>query len=337
MDALPTELLALAPLALAAGVDLYLTLLLLGAAPTLPWWSPPRPGALGDLDSPGIVLVVGAFYLLELAAERYAPAALVWNTFHAVIRPVAGALLALLLLEGQPLPVMAGGALLAGALASLAHAVRSGAQVLRFLGAATLPHVLLVSLLEDAVVLGLVTLALDAPVWGTAVSGALVATAALLAPSLVRAFRFAAHLAAGRAFQTLGRRRWMSPEEMPDWVRRVLAGDALAPGGGLRGCPAGAHRLPGAPRFVLGWVVVRGSSPLLVFRGPRGTRAVDLGSLAAVRVGETAFFRRVDLRTPAGGAARVYFQTDGPSEASLEAEFLVAGDRGNPPPEPAYG
>ena len=57
------EILILPPLAIAAGIDLYLTLLLIVAAPTLGLW-PELPGALGDLDSPSVLITVGVFYLL---------------------------------------------------------------------------------------------------------------------------------------------------------------------------------------------------------------------------------------------------------------------------------
>ena len=323
MTDLPPELLILVPLALAAGIDLYLTLLFLGAAPTTPWWDHPLPGALGDLDSLGVLITVGAFYILEFAAERFEPAALVWNAFHAVIRPVSGALLALLLLEGQSLAIQLPGVALAAALASMAHAVRSGGAILRWLSPETSPHVLLVSLLEDAVVLAIVVLALDLPIWAPGVSIALVLVSAPTAPSHVRAFAFAVRLAADRAFQTLAQRRWLGQEELPAWVRRSLAGDVLAPGGGLRGSPAGAHRLPGAPRFSTGWVVVRGGSPIFVYRRrPDRQSVVDLGELVSERVSDTGFFRRVDLTARGDTGVCVFFSVNGPSEESLKAEFL---------------
>jgi hypothetical protein len=323
MPELPAELLVLAPLSLAAGIDLYLTLLFLGAAPTTPWWDQPLPGSLGDLDSLGVLVTVGGFYILEFVAERFPPTALVWNAFHAVIRPVSGALLALLLLEGQSLVVLLPGIVVAAALASLAHAVRSGAAIVSWLSPATTPHVLVVSILEDALVLGIVALSLDLPAWALGASGVLLLAAAPAASSHVRAFVFAVRLAAARAFQTLMQRRWLGQEELPDWVRRSLAGDVLAPGGGLRGSPAGAHRLPGAPRFSTGWVVVRGGPPLFVRRGSQPTAVIDLGGLTAHEVEDTAFFRRVDLRAESGSTACVYFSVNGPSAESLRAEFLL--------------
>lgn len=324
MDTLPPELIILVPLAVAAGIDLYLTLLFLGAAPTTSWWSGPLPGALGDLDSPQVLIMVGTFYLLEFTAERYAPSALVWNAFHAIIRPVAGALLALLLLDGEPVALMLAGAVFAGLVSSFAHAVRSGGAIVRWLGSATAPHVLAVSMLEDALVLGLVALSLDAPVVAFGVAAALIAVAALGGPSHARAFGFAVRLAVARVAQAVTQRRWLGPEELPLWVRDSLEGDVVAPGGALRGSPAGAHRLPGAPRFATGWVVVRGGSPLFLYRRRTESASVDLGPFKAENVLETSFFRRVDLRTSSGAPVCVFFGVNGPSEASLRAEFLFA-------------
>ena len=96
----------------------------------------------------------------------------------------------------------------------------------------------------------------------------------------------------------------------------------MAPGGGLRGTPAGGHRLPGAPRFAVGWVVVRGDTPLFVFRRRAHVSRVDLGTLPAVGVAESAFFRRVEMGGP--GSPNLYFRLDGPGRESLRAEFLVA-------------
>jgi hypothetical protein len=319
---LPPELLALPPLALAAGVDLYLTLLLVGAAPTLGLWPSPLPGALGDLDSPSVLIVVGIFYLMELTAERFPPAAVVWNAFHAIIRPVSGALLALLLLDGQPVIVILAGALVAGFLASLAHGIRSGSAVLRWLGAGVRPPNRLISAAEDVAVIGLVSLTLDAPGWALLVTLALLAAITPVTRSLLRAFRYAALLIAGRVFVTFRQRRWRAAEELPTWVAASLEDDdALAPGGALRGSPVGAWKLPGAPHFVLGWVVVRGGGPVCVFRRRGTTVRVELSEMSATGIYEGDLFRRVDL-SRAGSHPFLLFGLGGPSVESLRAEFV---------------
>ena len=324
MFGIPLEILALPPLALAAGVDLYLTLLFIGAAPTTGLWDSPLPGALGDLDSPSVLIMVGTFYILEFAAERFPATALAWNAFHAIIRPLSGALLALLLLDGHPIPLVALGALGGGLLASIAHGVRSGSAVLRWLGAGIAPSVLLFSLAEDVLVLGIASLTLDAPAWafGCAVIAAL--ALAWEGPSLLRAFAYAVRLAVTHMFQTLGQSRWQGPEDMPAWVSDALEDDdQLAPGGALRGTRAGAWRLGGTRRFLTGWVVVRGGAPVFVHRKRRTTKSVDLGLLETSEVLDHDLFRRIDLAGD-GFSAFLLFSSGGPSTEGLRAEFLGA-------------
>lgn len=320
LPVIPPELLALVPLAMAAGVDLYLTLLFLGAAPALGWWDT-FPGALGDLNSTGVLVMVGAFYLLELLSEFFPSAALFWNAFHAIIRPLAGALLALLLLDGNPLAVTLPGALIAGSLASVAHATRTGGGVLFWLDSRRVPNRVLVAFLEDAAVLGMVVLLLDRPAWSLGTAAVVAAAALRFVGSQVRAFAFAVELVWARVWLTLGQPRWTDPEDFPGWVRAALRGDVMAPGGGLRGSPAAGHRLPGAPRFATGWVVVRGDTPLFVYRRRARTDKVALGSLSANAVAESAFFRRVELGGPA--SPNLYFRLDGPTPEGLQAEFLT--------------
>jgi hypothetical protein len=320
---IPLELLVLPPLAIAAGIDLYLTLLFISAAPTVGLWALPLPGALGDLDSPGILIMVGTFFVLEFAVERFPPAALVWNAFHAIIRPLSGILLALLLLDGQPLAVTLPGSILAGALAFFAHGVRSGGAVVRWLGTTSPPSVLLVSLAEDVVALGLVALALGAPLWASGGAVALLVTVARPAPSLLRAFRFASQLAIGRVFQTLHQRRWRRAEELPEWVRASLEDDTLAPGGALRGSRVGTYRLDGAPRFAIGWVVVREGGPMFVYRRRWSSAEVDLSPLHTTSIFEGDFFRRVDFDADDRGTLTcLFFGLSGPSAENLRAEFL---------------
>jgi len=318
------ELLILVPLAVAAGIDLYLTLLFLGAIPTTAWWGGPLPGALSDLDSISVMLVVGGFYLLEFSAERFPTASLIWNAFHAVIRPLSGALLALLLLDGQAPAVIVAGAIASGVLVSAAHAIRSGASILRWLSWKPAPHPVLPSLGEDAVVLGLVALVVDQPEWALA-GGLLIAVIGSIGgASRVRAFGFAVRLATGRIFKTLGARRWTDTEGFPTWVRDALKGDVMAPGGGLRGSSVAAHQLEGAPPFATGWLVVTGDAPVFVFRKGTKTCLVDLEGLKAVDIVETGFFRRIDLSAAAGTGACIFFGAGGPSTESLRAEFFFA-------------
>jgi hypothetical protein len=320
MPPLPAELVLLPPLAIAAGLDLYLTLLVLGVAPGTAWWSQPLPGALGDVGAPAALAAAGILYLLELAAERFPHVALVWSVAHTVVRPLSAALLALLLFEGQPPPVMAGGIVLSGTLAWIAHAARSGGAVLRWIDPGPTPRPLLVSLLEDTLVLGLLAMMLDEPTRALAATLLLLAFAGYRAPSDVRAHLFAIRLAAAPLFP-FGEHRWKAAEELPRWVRRAMAGDRTAPPGSLRGSDAAGLGLPGGPRFAAGWVVLRGESAVFVSGRRDVPGLVPLGAQAPARTVAGPFFTRVELRDGHKGHACLVFPRSGPAPEALRAEF----------------
>lgn len=327
MSVVPPELLALAPLSLAAGVDLFLTLLFIGfigSPPVAGLWETPLPGALGNLEAPGVLVMVGAFYIAELAAERFPATALAWNAFNAVIRPVSGILLALLLLDGQPLAVVVVGSLVGGFLASIAHGARTGWWVLRHLRDAEGPSPLLVSVAEDAVVVGIVSLTLDAPLWAFAVSMVVLLAISPFVPSLLRAFAYAIRLGIARLFRTIGPSGWRRAEELPEWIAPALADQSRSRtlGGALRGCRVGAWRLEGAPRFAIGWMVVRAGRPAFLFgRGRRPSR-IDLEERRAVSIRDRDLFRRVDLEG-GGASACLFVGSSGPSTENLRAELMA--------------
>ncbi len=322
------------PLSLAAGLDLYLTLLLLGLAPWLPWWEHPLPGGLSDLNAVPIVAVMAVMYAAEVFAERRPTSYLGWNAAHAFIRPMSGALLAALLLHGSATGPFLVGVATGGLLTFLAHAVRSGGVVLRDLDPTPGPAPVLVRILEDVLVLGLVTGSLDAPSVAVAGAGVVASLGVPGAPSRIRAFAFTTRLAAARVFQAFRRRRWIPTEELPEWVRAALEGDAFAIAGGLRGARVGVVGLRGAPRFVVGWLVVTGRRAVFV-RGPSGGDAsvVDLRTLNPRRVAEEAFYRTLDLAYDPGARVRLLFFVDGPGAAALAAEFGVTPES-SPGPAP---
>ena len=141
----PTDqLAALLPLAIAAGLDLPLTLLLLGSATSLGFQSPP-PGELGDLSVFLVLGMAGLFWLLELWAERRWLSALGWNLAQGLVRPLAGALLALLLIPDAGAPWRYGAALVAALVSLWTQAGRTGWRLLLDLAKARRPPRILVS------------------------------------------------------------------------------------------------------------------------------------------------------------------------------------------------
>ena len=262
-------------------------------------------------------------WVLELWAERRWISALGWNLAQGLVRPLAGALLAFLLIPDAGPVWRWGAAAVAAAVALWTQAGRTGWRLLLDLTRAKRPSRILVSAAEDAAALALVALLLDAPVAATALALITMALGAAWARPSVRAYGFGLRLVWGGTWGVLAPRRWSEPGRFPGWVGRALSGDALAPGGGLRGARAGTLAHPELDVFQGGWVVVRGGSPLFVYRRGRRTRTLELGGARAVRVVGDQIHNRVELLDPQGRTYALCFPWDGPRVEGLEAEFLV--------------
>jgi hypothetical protein len=316
------EVWALLPLATAAGLDLYLTILLLGVAPHL-GWDLQVPGELTGLQLPPVLGLAGVFYGLEILAERWAPAALFWNAVHVVVRPLAAALLGLLLLHAHPARVQATGAVLAAAVASGVHAVRVGGGLVLWLARARPRTRWLAAAAEDAMVVALCALALDLPTAGTALALVLLVGAVPQARPYLDGFRFSLRASWGHTFGALDSGQWFGPGSFPGWLGEALREDPRVPGGPLRGSPAGAFRVADRKLFVHGWFVVTGGAPLFVHRSWARKRVVELGRVRATGVDEGFLDRRVELVRSDGAPGRLHFPPDGPSSDRLRAEFGV--------------
>jgi hypothetical protein len=213
--------------------------------------------------------------------------------------------------------------LAAGALTLATQITRNGWGLL--LGMMTTPRIrFLVSAAEDVVVLALLSLLLDAPIAAIAVATIFVAAGVLGGRSASDAFGFALRVLWDRSRAFLAEGRWHGPERFPAWINKALEDPNLAPAGGLRGSPAGAVNLPGLGIFRRGWVVVRGGSPIFVYRSRKlMARAIDLGIAAPTSVTASALHTRVELGESHGQPIALYFSLDGPGPEELRAEFRV--------------
>lgn len=313
-------LLALVPLAVAAGLDLYLTLLLLGIA-AITGWGAPLPGNVADLGAVPLLAMAAGFYLVELGAERSGRVSLFWNSAHAPIRALGAFLLVVLAVPQAPLAVQGVGGVLAAALAAVAHGGRFGSRQLLRLAAPRPPSFALVSLAEDVLVLALVAMALDAPTSGAFAALALVVLVLTAGRPAIRASLFAMRLAWGVWSSLLSQRRWRAPGDFPAWLRRAGAGDGLAPGGLLRGSPAGGWRVPGGGPFRIGWVVITGTGPFFLYRGLLRVRSASLSGARVRAVVERAVFQRVELLDLNGRPFALLLPRDGPAADVLRGEF----------------
>jgi hypothetical protein len=184
------ELIALlgrtAAFSLAAGVNLYATVAVIGLASRFDWVALPPQFRIFDSN-----LVIGAalvLYLVEFFADKVPYVDTVWDIVHTVIRPLGGAFVAVASV-GDAWPAAQGlAALVGGTLAAGSHLTKAGTRAV----ANTSPEPFsnwALSLAEDGFVVGLGVVALTHPVAALAITAVLVGLMAVFAATIIRAVR----------------------------------------------------------------------------------------------------------------------------------------------------
>jgi len=152
---------------LAAGVNLYATVAILGLASRYQWVQLPE--QFKAFDHPWIIGIAGVLYVVEFVADKVPWVDSMWDSVHTLIRPIGGAVIAVASM-GDHSPVMTGLiALLGGTVAAGSHATKAGTRV----AANTSPEPFsnwFLSLGEDAFVIGLSFIALKFPLLALGVS-----------------------------------------------------------------------------------------------------------------------------------------------------------------------
>lgn len=145
----------------AAGINLYATVAVVGLAARYGWVALPEQFRVFDND-----LVIGAaivLYLIEFVADKIPWVDSLWDAVHTIVRPLGGALIAVAAL-GEASPAMEGFvALLGGSMAAGTHFTKAGTRA----AVNTSPEPFsnwILSISEDAFVVGLAALALAYPV-----------------------------------------------------------------------------------------------------------------------------------------------------------------------------
>jgi hypothetical protein len=170
----------------AAGINLYATVAILGLTSRYGWVALPEQYRIFDND-----IVIGAaivMYLIEFVADKVPWVDSVWDAVHTVIRPVGGAVIAVTTL-GDASPATEGlVALLGGTLAAGTHLTKTGTRAV----ANTSPEPFsnwILSLAEDAFVIGLGVIALKYPVVAAMIVMVGVVLMIVFAAWIVRAVR----------------------------------------------------------------------------------------------------------------------------------------------------
>jgi uncharacterized protein DUF4126 len=171
---------------LAAGVNLYATVALIGLASRFGWVN--LPPEYQVCASWWVIGLASALYCVEFVADKVPWVDTLWDAVHTFVRPVGGAALAVASLGDASTGMKVMAALLGGAVATSSHITKAGTRVI----ANTSPEPFsnwALSFLEDGFVVSLGILALKFPLAALAVSLLVLTAIAVLAGVLISAFR----------------------------------------------------------------------------------------------------------------------------------------------------
>jgi hypothetical protein len=201
----------------ASGVNLYGVVLLLGVLGRV-GWSDDVPELL---TRPEVLALAGGLYLLEFVVDKVPYLDDLWDVVHTAVRPLGAAALGAIL-AGDTLPDLAA-AVGTGGVAFVSHAVKATTR----LAVNTSPEPVsttAVSLAEDGLVAGVVTLAVLHPLVALVVVIALLLGGAVLVVVVVRATRRGlARWRARRAARRPGRVRAEADDDPVSPPRRPRA------------------------------------------------------------------------------------------------------------------
>jgi hypothetical protein len=299
---LPPELLLLLPLSIAAGLDLYLSLLAAGVGLALL-------GGENIVSVPSevslpITLALAGLYVVELAAELRPLSAMVWHNLQLLLRPLGAALLGLLLLRGEPGLYVILGVVTAGSVAAFSHVLFWGLQlVARLMGRRAL-SLLALSLLADLGALGLIGLAVLRPEAGLVVTGLLLTSGLVFGRHLHGATRLGMALLADRIWGIVSPADWRPEGDLPQWVCDLSTENVRE---SVRGARAGATGGPAVGQFRAGWIIQGNHYLLFVHKVGWRARSERLeGECLGEEIGPLA--KTVRFRSPEGTRRALFLQ-----------------------------
>lgn len=171
---------------LAAGVNLYATVAILGLAARYEWVV--LPDQYRIFDNSWVIYTALALFLVEFVADKVPWLDTIWDGIHTAIRPLGGALVAVSTLGEASTGVQGMVALIGGALAASSHTTKATARVTANASPEPFSNWAL-SLGEDVFVIGLAMLALQYPLLALGVVLLAVGISAVVLTLIARALR----------------------------------------------------------------------------------------------------------------------------------------------------
>lgn len=174
-------------LSFVSGVNLYATVAVVGICTKYELVGG-LPQELNVLGNDAVIFVAVLLYLLEFLVDKVPGLDTLWDFIHTLIRPLGGAMLALMQV-GEASPAVEVIAFMLGAsLASAAHITKSGARLIINTSPEPVSN-FLVSLAEDLGVFGLAYLSLAHPYLSLVVTLVLLVLIVLMLPLIFRTIR----------------------------------------------------------------------------------------------------------------------------------------------------
>lgn len=171
---------------LAAGINLYATVAILGLASHYGWVD--LPPQFRVFDNPYIIAAALVMYTIEFFADKIPWFDSLWDGIHTFIRPLGGALIAIAAVGSTSPGVQALCALLGAAVAASSHLTKAGTRAVVNASPEPFSNWAL-SLGEDGLVVALGLLTLRHPLVALAVALVLLALIVVFARLLVRGVR----------------------------------------------------------------------------------------------------------------------------------------------------
>src|SRR5690606_3857303 len=183
-------------IAFASGLNVYVTVAVLGLASRL-GWGPTLPPGLRGLEDGVVIASATLLFLVEFILDKVPHVDSLWDAIHTFIRPMAAALLAFAATDGVPVAIRIGVATLAGVTALASHGTNVGLRLALNPASRRLAR-LIASLGEDAAAIAIAVTALLFPETAPAVAAAILAVLLFFGPGLWRPFVFGIRAIAAR-------------------------------------------------------------------------------------------------------------------------------------------
>lgn len=305
--------------ALACGINLYATVGTLALASRYELFGFALPAELRGLENGLVIGSAAALYILEFLLDKVPFLDSAWDAIHTIVRPLAAAALVGLALVPQGLEIQIAGAVLAGALAFLAHSTKAGVRVIVNRRPRRAKNIA-ISALEDVLAVSMALVALIVPTAAIVIGLVVVAVVLFVGPILWRAGALGMRALAARIRGFFGLRGWRSRDELPRRLRPLVEPEGVGRRAPLT-ARAGLTGMAGLGAYRNGWLVFDDERRLFVYQGFLRPHRLELTEPRTLRTERGVLADTVDVEDDRAKSYTLFLLKDGPGPDRIEAEL----------------